>query len=154
MTRRSFFGALLIGAVTRTSAFTAANITGGKAGKSLPKDKGKIEQIIVYYFHGKIRCEICKQTEKQSHDVIKQRFSAEIESKRMMFKSVNYDEPTNAHFLKDYKLTCPSLVVVRQMSGKDVKWKLLGDTWEYFGDLQKFNEYVVGEVVKFVGEKK
>ena len=74
--------------------------------------------------------------------------------KRLVFKPVNYDKPENAHFLKDYKLPCPSLVVVRQKGGKDEKWKLLDKTWEHVENPFKFNEYVEGEVEKVLSDSK
>jgi thiol-disulfide isomerase/thioredoxin len=154
MTRRIFFGALLFGAITSMSAFASANITGDKTVKPLSKDKGQNEQIVVYYFHGKIRCDACKKTEQQSRNIIERRFASELKSKRMSFKIVNFDETENAHFFKDYKLPCPSLVIVHQKSGKDIKWKLLGDTWEHLENLPKFNEYVETEVAKFLKEMK
>ena len=39
-------------------------------------------------------------------------------------------------------------------SGKDAKWKLLGDTWTHVDNPFPFNEYVGGEVEKFLGEVK
>ena len=38
---------------------------------------------------------------------------------QLVFEPVNYDKPENAHFLKDYAVPCPSLVVVRRKDGKD-----------------------------------
>jgi hypothetical protein len=64
------------------------------------------------------------------------------------------DLPENAHFLKDYKLPCPSLVVVRRKDAKDEKWKLLGETREDVENPIKFNEYVEGDVEKYLREAK
>ncbi len=108
-------------------------------------------QVIAYYFHGTIRCETCQKIEKQAREAMEARFLVEMLEKRLVFKPVNYDKPENAHFLKDYKLPCPSLVVVRQKGGKDEKWKLLDKTWEHVENPLKFNEYVEGEVEKLVG---
>jgi hypothetical protein len=67
---------------------------------------------------------------------------------------VNYDKPEHAHFLKEYKLPCPSLVVAREKGGKAEKWKLLDKTWEHVENPIKFNEYVEGEVEKLVSDSK
>ena len=87
------------------------------------------QQTVAYYFHGTVRCETCLKIERQAKVVIEQEFSNELAVNRLMFTSVNYDLPENAHFLLDYKLPCPSLVLVRQKDGKDEQWKLLGDIW-------------------------
>lgn len=108
------------------------------------------QQVIAYYFHGTIRCETCLMIEQQAKRVIEQQFSAELAANRLMFVSVNYEQPENAHFLTDYKLPCPSLVLVRQKDGKDEKSKLLGETWQLVHDPIKLNSYVEAEVRNFL----
>jgi hypothetical protein len=115
-----------------------------------PVAKGTNEQVIAYYFHGTVRCETCLRIEKQAREAIEQKFPLEIAAKRIVFKPVNYDKPENAHYMKDYKLPCPSLVLVRQKDGKDREWKLLDKTWEHIENPVKFNEYLVAEVDKLV----
>jgi hypothetical protein len=107
-------------------------------------------QVIAYYFHGTVRCETCQKIERQAREVIEKKFKTEIASKRLVFKPVNYDLPENAHFLQDYKLPCPSLVLVRRKEGKDEKSKLLGETWQLVEDATKFNRYVQDEVEKLL----
>lgn len=111
------------------------------------------QQVIAYYFHGTIRCETCLKIEQQAKAVIEQQFSNELAANRLMFTSVNYDLPENAHFLTDYKLPCPSLVLVRQKDGKDEQWKLLGDVWNLVEDPVKFNGYVETEVRNFLRDQ-
>lgn len=113
------------------------------------------QQVIAYYFHGTVRCDTCLMIEQQAKAVIEQHFSAELAAQRLVFTSVNYELPENTHFLSDYKLPCPSLVLVRQKEGKDKKWKLLGDTWQLVHDPIKLNSYVETEVAMFLnGPKK
>ncbi|MGP8199611.1 MAG: nitrophenyl compound nitroreductase subunit ArsF family protein [Limisphaerales bacterium] len=108
------------------------------------------QQVIAYYFHGTVRCETCLKIEQQAKAVIERKFKAELDAHRLVFKPVNYDLPENAHFLLDYKLPCPSLVLVRQPGGKDDKWTLLGGTWQLVEDPVKFNAYIETEVNKFL----
>ena len=116
--------------------------------------KATNEQVIAYYFHGTIRCETCLKIEKQARETIERQFQTETHEKRLVFKAVNYEKTENAHFLKDYKLPCPSLVVVRQKGGKVEKWKLLEKTWELIENPFKFNEYVESEMEKTLRETK
>lgn len=111
-------------------------------------------QVVAYYFHKTIRCEMCLAVEKQAREAIERRFPKELAAKRLVFKPLNYDEPENVHFLVDYKLQCPSLVLVRQQGGKDKKWKLLDKTWEHIVDPAKFNSYVESEVRKMLRDAK
>jgi hypothetical protein len=108
------------------------------------------QQVIAYYFHGTVRCETCLMIEQLAKAVIEQQFSAELAAGRLIFVPVNYDLPENAHFLNDYKLPCPSLVLVRQKDGKDAQWKLLGDTWQLVHAPPKLNRYVESEVRNFL----
>lgn len=108
------------------------------------------QQIIAYYFHGTARCETCLEIEKQAKAVIERQFATEVEAKRLVFKPANYEQPENAHFLRDYKLPCPSLVLVGQKDGKDEKCTLLSDTWQLVHDPVKFNSYIETEVNKYL----
>ena len=149
MKRRKFLGAVLLAAVVGVVA--AADKPAVKSPAPAATAKATNEQVIAYYFHGTIRCETCLKIEKQAREAIERRFPLEVAQKRLVFQPVNYDKPENAHFLKDYKLPCPSLVVVRQKASKDEKWKLLGETWEHIENPVKFNGYVEGEMEKFLG---
>jgi hypothetical protein len=112
------------------------------------------QQVIAYYFHGTVRCETCLKIEQQAREVIERQFKTELDAQRLVFKSVNYDLPENVHFLSDYKLPCPSLVLVRQKGGKDDQRALLGDTWQLVEDSVKFNMYIETEVNKFLNDRK
>ncbi len=112
-----------------------------------PDKAAEAAQIIAYYFHGTVRCETCLRIEKQTQELIGSRFASQV-----LFRSVNYDEPENAHFSKDYKLPCPSLVLVRQKNGKDQDWKLLGQTWDHVQIPPKLDQYIEEETTKFLGQ--
>ena len=112
------------------------------------------QPVIAYYFHGTVRCETCLKIEQQAREVIERQFKPELDAQRLVFKSVNYDLPENAHFLLDYKLPCPSLVLVRQKDGNADQRTLLGDTWQLVEDPVKFNSYIETEVRKFLRDPK
>jgi len=152
MMRRSFFGALLLAAMVGVAVATdRPTVTPTALGATA---KATNTQVIAYYFHGTIRCETCLKIERQAREAIERCFAVEVAEKRLVFKLVNYDKPENAHFLKDYKLPCPSLVVVRRKDVNDEKWKLLGATWEHVENPVKFDEYIEGEVEKLLWDVK
>jgi len=155
MNRRTFLLTLVLAATTHPAATSEkpADPTAGARTPGLVAKAPKVH-VITYYFHGTVRCETCLKIEKQARAAIERRFPLEIAEKRLVFKPVNYDKPENAHFARDYKLPCPSLVVVRQKAGKDEKWKLLDKTWEHVENPFKFNEYVEGEVEKILDDSK
>lgn len=108
------------------------------------------QQVIAYYFHGTVRCETCLLIEKLAKMVVEQKFSAELATNRLVFTSVNHELPENTHFLTDYQLPCPSLVLVKRRDDKDENWKLLGDTWQLIHEPVKLNAYVEAEVRTFL----
>jgi thioredoxin 1 len=116
-----------------------------------PAAAGKTtNQVVAYYFHGKVRCETCLKIERLAFETIQRRFASELAASRLVFISVNYDQPENRTCQEKYKLPCPSLVVARRETGKEEKWKLLGETWQLIEDTNKFNQYVGNEVESFL----
>ncbi len=129
----------------------AADGPTGKTSTSAPlTTNGLRQQVIAYYFHGTVRCETCLKIENQAKKVIERQFKTEMDTKRLVFKSIDYDQPQNSHFLHDYKLPCPSLVLVRRKDGQDKKWTLLDNTWKLADEPAKFNAYIEKEVAKFL----
>jgi hypothetical protein len=113
-------------------------------------DAAPAAQVVAYYFHATVRCETCLTIEKQAESVMARRFGAELARRELAFRTVDYNQPENAHFLKDYKLSSPSLVLVRQKAGTDQQWKVLERTW----DLVKFppvlDQYIEEETRKLL----
>jgi hypothetical protein len=151
MMRKQFFLGLLLTAVAGTLG--AADKPEAKpSAPAVTASTATNAEVVAYYFHGTMRCETCLKIERQAREAIERRFAVEVAEERLVFEPVNYDKPENAHYLKDYKLPCPSLVLVRQKDKQ--KWKLLGDTWKLIENPFQFNEYVEGEVGKLVREQK
>jgi hypothetical protein len=105
-------------------------------------------QIIAYYFHGSVRCRTCQRIELLARETIESAFETDLKANRLVFKAVNYELPENAHFVTDYQLPCPSLVLVRRDNGKDTNGTLLGKTWDLIEDETEFNRYIEAEVNK------
>jgi hypothetical protein len=141
-------------AVTAVSVMAADSPSPGPSTSVPATTNTPNQQIIAYYFHGTIRCETCLKIERQAKEAIARRFQKELDAKQLVFKPLNYEQPENTHFLQDYKLPCPSLVLVRQKDGKDEKCTLLGDTWQLVEDSVKFNKYIETEVNRFLNGQK
>lgn len=109
--------------------------------------------VMAYYFHGTVRCQTCLLIEALARTAVEQQFGAELGAKRLIWESVNYDLPENRHFLTDYKLPCPSLVLVLRQEGKPERWKLLADTWQLVHEPAKLNHYVQTEVRNFLNSQ-
>jgi hypothetical protein len=111
-------------------------------------------EVVAYYFHGTVRCVTCLNIEQQAKTVIEEKFAGQLAAKQLAFLSVDYDLPANKHFLDDYKLPCPSLVLVQRQPGQRENWKILGKTWDHAHEPAKLKGYVAAEVNQFLGPGK
>lgn len=110
------------------------------------------DQVLVYYFHGDVRCPTCIKIEALSTKAIESGFAGEIADGRLVWQAVNVDQPENAHFVDDYELYTKSLIVVKKHNGDQTEWKNLPQIWELVNDDAAFIKYVDDEVKAYVGD--
>jgi hypothetical protein len=128
---------------TAESGKTAADTT-------IHDEKGK--KLVAYYLHGTFRCPTCLSIERQSKETIETEFADLIAAGTVVFQSLNYDEPENAHFIGDYEIGAPSLVLSLRNGGKEVAWKNLSEVWNHAHDPAALRGYVAGEIEKTLTE--
>jgi hypothetical protein len=116
---------------------------GSKAEATAPK-------VIAYYFHGTSRCVTCKKIEAYAWDAIKEAYPDFLKRGQLGLRSVDYEEPGNEHFLADYSLSSPSLVLVDPRRTGPDSWKILQETWQLNDDKPAFFAYIKDEVGKFL----
>ena len=111
------------------------------------------DRLIVYYFHGKIRCPTCRNIEDYAHEAVIKGFSAEVSDGRIEWKVVDFEEPANQCFAKDFELGVPSVVLVEMRDGVRKRWKNLYEVWELVDDKPTFVAFIHKEVQAFLNEK-
>jgi hypothetical protein len=109
-------------------------------------------KVIVYYFHGMVRCTTCKTIEKYSREAVEHYFQNELKNGKLVFRALNVEEAENRHYIQDYQLFSKALVVSLVKQDKEVTWKNLTDVWKLVGDKEKFFQYIKDEVEKFLRE--
>ncbi len=102
-------------------------------------------RIIAYYFHTTNRCASCRAIEAYSREAIESAFGDELKDGRIVWKMVNVETKGNEHFVKDYRLYTKSLVLVREVRGKQAEWKNLEKVWQLLQDKPGFLRYVQDE---------
>jgi hypothetical protein len=102
--------------------------------------------VLVTYFHTTARCTSCLKIEDLTNATMTTRLSGPVAEKRVVFRSVNVDDPENAHFVKDYGLYTKSVVVSEVRDGREVRWKNLDQVWHLLGNPESFQSYVEREV--------
>ncbi|MFH1066755.1 MAG: nitrophenyl compound nitroreductase subunit ArsF family protein [bacterium] len=111
-----------------------------------------ISQVVVYYFHGTLRCPSCHLIEQYAKETVERDFAGQLSSGRAVFKIINVEEKGNEHFTNDYQLYTKSVVVSLVKNGKEEKWKNLKEVWPLLRNKEKFSAYVKDEVGKYLKE--
>lgn len=138
-----FVAISVVALIVKQSSDAPQGNTGGEIATSeqLPDDR-----LIVYYLHGNMRCPTCMTLEEYSREAVETYFPDELNSGRVEFQVVNYDESWNEHFLTDYDLSFQSLVLVEIKDGIEVGHKNLEKIWDLVGDKTLYFEYVKASI--------
>jgi hypothetical protein len=102
--------------------------------------------LIVYYFHGNMRCRNCMAFEQYTRDAMDEFFAEKMREGKLIYKVMNVDDNENEHFISDYSLTTKSVVLVKFTDGKEVKWKNLDEIWKLVANKKQFINYIKSEV--------
>jgi hypothetical protein len=116
-----------------------------------PADEKQAPVLVAYYFHGTMRCPTCLKMEQYAKEAIEEKYPSELENGRFRWEAVNYDEPANEHFRKEFELVASTLVVVSNGPSDKRTWRKLERTWDIVGDEAAFKRYVVDEVTALLG---
>jgi len=135
----------------------AANVSGESSSTTGPEQASatatpdekeeKLSKVVVYYFHGNVRCVTCRTIEAYAKEAVESEFGDALADGRLEWQTVNVEVSGNRHFIKDFQLTTRSVVLERLQSGKRRDWKNLSRVWELAGgEKAEFIKYVQGEV--------
>jgi hypothetical protein len=102
--------------------------------------------VTVINFHGEKRCRTCIGIGNLARKAIDTEFAAGEKAGKVHWETVNYDEPANVHFVKDYSLVSSTVLVTLWKDGKEVKWNRLDAVWDLVGDEAAFKAYIVQNV--------
>lgn len=109
--------------------------------------------VLVYYFHGAVRCPTCRAIEALSRHAIQAGFARALEEGTLEWHVVNVEEEGNDHFIKEYQLFTSSLVIQKMNGGKKVEWKNLERVWDLIRDESAFTAYVQCEIRSLTGPR-
>ena len=99
------------------------------------------------YFHGDIRCDTCRSIEEQSEKAVRSAFADELASGALVWSTVNYDRPENAHFNEAFGLTHATLYLIERDGGETVRFAVLDGVWDrVFDGNDTIAPYVQSEI--------
>lgn len=108
--------------------------------------------IVVTYFTSDQRCKTCLKIEKLTRAAILDGFADELVSKEVVFQTINFDQPENKHFVKDYGLAFKTVVVSERKKGKEQQWSKYDKVWELHDDPEKFSTYLQDGIRSYLKE--
>jgi hypothetical protein len=114
--------------------------TGGDSKATVPTTRP--DGVTVINFHGEKRCRTCIGIGNQARKTLDEEFAAEEKAGKVHWEHINYDEPANAHYVKDYQLVSSTVLVTLWKDGREVKWNRLDGVWDHVGDEPKFRAYL------------
>jgi hypothetical protein len=133
-------------------AVTVACPTLSALAEQSPAPKSGAHKVIAYFFHTNTRCSTCLKIEAYSKESIEKGFADELKKGTLEMRVVNYENPENQHFRKDYKLVSASLVLVNMTNGKQTEFSNLKRVWQLTGNKDDFLKYVRKEVRSYLAK--
>lgn len=109
--------------------------------------------LVAYYFHGNFRCPTCLTIERYAREAIENEFDADLRNGRIRWQTINYDEPANEHFIKQYELYASALVLIPAQSAAQPPWQKLERVWDFVGDESAFKAYVIEQAHAMLRDK-
>ena len=112
------------------------------------------DAVVVTYFLTNVRCPTCLKIEAYTKEAVETGFADAVKGARLVWRTVNTDEPGNEHFLDDYQLAFKAVVVSVRRGGREVKWKNLEAIWDEVGEKDGYLAYIRAEVAAALNEAK
>jgi len=137
-------------AVRKTLIVLVALMVSCFAYNAVSSPQNQNSAIIVYYFHGTVRCPSCTLLEELIRETVEIGFSQELENGRITMQVINVDEQDHEHFVDDYSLSTQSIVLSQIENGKEMRWKNLDQIWTLLEDQGQLWEYLQNEITKFL----
>lgn len=117
--------------------------------ESLPVVEGP--QVVMTYFVIGTRCASCMKIEALARETAEKDFARELRSNKVVFRVIDTDEPSNRHYLNDYKLTSKTVVISRRIDGSETAWKDMEKVWDLFDEAPAYHAYLGAQIREYLG---
>ena len=115
-------------------------ISGTTAAETNSSPSG-VQLVEVYHFHPTNGCYTCTTIGNYAEELIKKSYPTELESKKIVFDHINFQESKNADLVKKFEVTGSSLMIgVTDATGFHKEENIR--VWYIVGDKEKFNTYL------------
>ena len=132
---------ILLAFVAVSIVFAVLKETGGS--DSPEATDSTLSEVIVYYFHGNMRCVSCNTIERLLLSSLETEFPEELDNGTLLIEIINIEDRENEHFVTDFDLANRTVVVE---NSELADWRKLDRVWELTSDSSAFYEYVTSEI--------
>jgi cytochrome c-type biogenesis protein len=105
----------------------------------------EVEKVEVLYFHPRFRCVSCNNVERFAKEVTKNEFAKEMKDGKLVFKSLEIDDPKNKELVQKLGVTGSSLFVVASGGGKS-EHSEIKSVWLHWNDPEKCKDIITSEL--------
>jgi hypothetical protein len=109
-------------------------------------------QVVVYYFHRKFRCQSCEVLETTLQNTLQVTYADHFGAGRLAMCIINLDDPENMHYLEQFEIFSNSIIIVEKKSGIVSRYKNLESIWEVSEDRDAISHLLRTEVAGFLPE--
>jgi hypothetical protein len=134
------------------SLATSEAASGGGENKAPSGGLPVRDGVKVYYFHSNTRCDNCRKVEAYGQEAVERGFVDEMKRGQIGWQAVNYETPGNEHYVVDYELVAPNLVLAMFKDRKQVKWTALKEVVDETGDKKAFTNLLQKRLREFIQE--
>lgn len=138
-------GASMVVFIARQAGIVSTDLVPLISSSDSPRHK-----IIIYYFHGTVRCPTCLNIEHYTDEALRTHFADDLAGGKLEWRVINREEPQNEHFVADYQLYSQTLIIVDSIPGKPSEWKNLEAIWDHADNKPAFIEYVRAEIDQYL----
>ncbi len=115
-----------------------------------PEKAVPARQIRVFYFYYLPRCYACEVIEAQTRAAVMNNFKEELKSGAVTYEAFDIFEKKHKHYGDDYRLLTKSVIIAEFINGRQKRWKNCDRIWFLYEDSNKFEEYIIGEIRKYL----
>jgi hypothetical protein len=109
-------------------------------------------QVVVYYFHRKFRCQSCEVLESTLLNTMQVTYADHFGAGKLAMCIINVDDPENRHYLEKFEIFSNSIVIVEKKSGAVSRYKNLESIWDISQDQNAITLLLQTEVAGFLSE--
>lgn len=107
-----------------------------------PAVKSAADRVVVMYFHRTKRCPTCLKMGSYSEEAVTKGFAGQMKEGTVEFYYIDFQDKKNAALAKAYRVSGPSLMVVKVVGNKVARLNNLKDIWAKVVDKKAFLKYV------------